>query len=108
MRVDFIDQIQTDAYGDQQACAAKETSQAVTDVQRIRNERRNDRNNGKEGSADVGNAQHNLFKIVGRTTSGSVTLNKGSVVLQVFRHILRIERNGGPEVTEEVNQSDVH
>ena len=107
MRVDFVDKVENDAHGNQQARAAKEASKTITDVKRIRDERRNNRDYSKEGSADVRNAQHNLLKVIRRAATGAISLDEGAASLEIIRHILGIERDSRPEVAEEVNERDV-
>lgn len=76
-------------------------------MKRIRDERRNDRDYSKEGSADIRNAQHNLLKVIRRAATGAISLDEGAASLEIIRHILGIERDSRPEVAEEVNERDV-
>ena len=76
MRVDLVDKVEHDADRDEKARAAEETRKAVADVKRIRNERRNDRDDRKERSADVRDSEHDLLQIVRRAAAGTITLDK--------------------------------
>ena len=93
MRVDFVDKVENDAHGNQQARAAKEASKTITDVKRIRDERRNNRDYSKEGSADVRNAQHNLLKVIRRAATGAISLDEGAASLAVSYTHLRAPRD---------------
>ena len=107
MRVDFIDQIKHDADRNEEARAAEEARKTVTNMQRIRNERRNNRDDRKERRADIRDTKHDFFEIIRRAAPGTISLNERAASLEIIRHILRIEGNCRPEVAEEVNQHDV-
>src|SRR5262249_34469985 len=57
--------------------------------------------------ADIGDADHHLLQVIGRSFSGSVAGNEGAEVLEIVGHVLGIEGDGGPEITEEVNEDQV-
>ena len=70
-------------------------------------DRRHNRHQRQEAGADVGDADHHLFQVVGRPLARPIAGNERAVVLQVLGHVLRIEGDRRPEVAEEVNQRDV-
>ncbi len=72
-----------------------------------RDDRGRDGHDGQESGTDVGDAHHDLFQIVGRALAGPIAGNERAEALEVFGHVFGIERDGRPEIAEEVDQHDV-
>ena len=107
MTVDFLHQVKGHTDGDQEARAPVKAGDGEADTQGAGNHRGDDGHEGQEPGPHVGNPYHDPFQVVRCSLPGSVTGNEGTVVLQVFRHIFGIERDGRPEITEEIDQGNV-
>ena len=105
--VDLLHEVERHTDGDQEAGAAVEARQIVVDVHRIRHDVRQDRHDCQEARPHIRDVKHDLFKVVLRTLARTMTANDRIVPLQVLCHVFRIERNGRPEIAEEVDQHDV-
>ena len=91
MAVDLLHQVEGHADGDQQPGAPIETGHVVADSHRLGDEGGNDRDDGQEPGADVGNTNHYLFQVIGGSFAGAVAGDEGTVVLEVIRKLLRVE-----------------
>ena len=107
MTVYFLYQVKGNTHRNQQARAAIETGNHKADTKRTRDHRGNDGDQCKKPCTNVRNSHHHLLQIVRRPLPGTIARNECSHVLQIVRHVLGIEHDGSPEVTEEVNQYDV-
>src|SRR5947207_12795081 len=107
MTIDFLNQVEGDADGNQQAGAAIEAGDVGFDLEQAGDDRGDDRHEGQESRADVGDANHHFFQVLGGPPARPVAGNEGAEILKVFGDLLGIESDRHPEVTEEVNQGDV-
>src|SRR5207249_1627784 len=105
--VDFLNQVQSDADDDQQAGAAVKAGNAVVHFQQVGDDAGDDGHHGQEGGTDVGNAHEEPLKVIGGALAGPIAGNETAIVLEIIRRVLGVERDGGPEIAEEINQDDV-
>ena len=102
---DAVDEIEHDGDDDQQAGAAEELCDLI--IARVAaekeggDERGDDGDDAEERGADVGDAEHHVFEIIGGALAGAEAGDERAVVAQLVGHFLGLELDGVPEVAEE-------
>ncbi len=106
VRIDLLHQIEADGDDDQKSGSPVEAGDQEGDSQRLSDDGRDDGDDGEEACTDISDAHHDLLEISSGACSWSVAWDEATVVFEVFSHVLRVEGDRCPEVTEEVDQAD--
>src|SRR4051812_15004316 len=83
MAIDFLDQVEGDADGNQQTGTAVEACDDVIHAERARDDRRDNSDDRQEPGADVSDADHYFFEVIGRTLAGAIPRDERAEVFQV-------------------------
>src|SRR6185312_5052720 len=107
MTVDLLHEVEPDRNDDEQSRASEETGDDEIDVEKSLNGRGDHRHQGQKRRADVGNAHHHPFEVLGGALAGTMAGDKAAVIFEVVGHVFGIERDRRPEIAEEVDEPDV-